>query len=84
MGANAEDPRKGGLHEKQCLFPLDDSVLVADDRPVAPDQFEPNFKTSRSEIWAYYAYDVGNNGLSLFNFAPDGLSEPAVSGGGRE
>lgn len=27
-------------------------------------------QTSRWEIWAYYGYYVGNNGLSLFNFAP--------------
>ncbi|KAL8970359.1 MAG: hypothetical protein Q9183_001559 [Haloplaca sp. 2 TL-2023] len=41
-----------------------------DDRPVAPDQFDPVFETSRKEIWAYYAYYVGDNGLTLFNFAP--------------
>lgn len=27
-------------------------------------------ETSRYEIWSYYSYYVGNNGLSLFNFAP--------------
>ena len=41
-----------------------------DDRPVAPDQFDSQYETSRWEIWAYYAYYIGNNGLSLFNFAP--------------
>ena len=36
----------------------------------APDQFDPKFETSRFEIWAYYAYYIGDNGLTLFNFAP--------------
>ncbi|KAJ5232509.1 Major facilitator superfamily domain general substrate transporter [Penicillium chermesinum] len=37
---------------------------------VAPDQFDERYRTTRTEIWAYYAYYIGNNGLSLFNFAP--------------
>lgn len=41
-----------------------------DERPVAPDQFDPKYETSKWEIWAYYAYYIGNNGLTLFNFAP--------------
>lgn len=41
-----------------------------DEHPVAPDQFDPKFETTRSEVWSYYAYYVGNNGLTLFNFAP--------------
>lgn len=40
------------------------------DRPVAPDQFEPRWETDKWEIWSYYLYYVGNNGLTLFNFAP--------------
>ncbi|KAF2843707.1 autophagy protein [Patellaria atrata CBS 101060] len=27
-------------------------------------------EAERREIWSYYAYYIGNNGLSLFNFAP--------------
>ncbi|KAL2441498.1 hypothetical protein ABEF95_015172 [Exophiala dermatitidis] len=41
-----------------------------EERPVAPDQFDPNYETSKWERWAYYCYYVGNNGLTLFNFAP--------------
>ena len=41
-----------------------------EDQPVAPDQFEPRWETSRYEIHAYYAYYIGNNGLALFNFGP--------------
>ena len=40
------------------------------DHPIAPDQFDPRWETSRFEIWSYYAYYIGNNGLTLFNFAP--------------
>jgi hypothetical protein len=40
------------------------------DQPIAPDQFDPKWETDRMEIWSYYAYYVGNNGLTLFNFAP--------------
>ncbi|EAW18709.1 MFS transporter [Aspergillus fischeri NRRL 181] len=37
---------------------------------VAPDVFDERYRTTKWEIWAYYAYYIGNNGLSLFNFAP--------------
>ncbi|KAF2099009.1 hypothetical protein NA57DRAFT_38857 [Rhizodiscina lignyota] len=40
------------------------------ERPVAPDQFDEQFETGKWEIWAYYSYYIGNNGLTLFNFAP--------------
>ncbi|KAL9614891.1 MAG: hypothetical protein Q9167_000633 [Letrouitia subvulpina] len=43
---------------------------LEEDRPAAPDQFDPAYETSRWEIYAYYAYYIGNNGLTLFNFAP--------------
>ena len=58
----AEDPQKGAIEEK--------SQDSSDELPVAPDQFDPQFETSRWEIWAYYSYYIGNNGLTLFNFAP--------------
>ena len=57
----AEDPQKGDIEV---------SSLPGEDRPVAPDQFDPQYETSKWEIWAYYAYYIGNNGLTLFNFAP--------------
>ena len=44
--------------------------LEEDDQPVAPDQFLEGYETSKWEIWSYYAYYVGNNGMGLFNFAP--------------
>ena len=49
---------------------IDDDSVPDGERPVAPDQFDPKYETSKWEIWAYYAYYIGNNGLTLFNFAP--------------
>jgi len=46
---------------------------VEDVRPVAPDQFDPKYQAGKWEIWSYYLYYVGNNGLSLFNFGPSKL-----------
>ncbi|KAL9044454.1 MAG: hypothetical protein Q9214_002409 [Letrouitia sp. 1 TL-2023] len=43
---------------------------LGENRAAAPDQFDPAYETSRWEIYAYYAYYIGNNGLTLFNFAP--------------
>ena len=57
----AEDPTKGGIGK---------DGNVSDEQPVAPDQFDPKYETSRWEILAYYSYYIGNNGLTLFNFAP--------------
>ncbi|KAL4743877.1 autophagy-related protein 22-like protein [Aspergillus similis] len=49
---------------------LDAEANAAAQRLTAPDQFDDSYRTTRLEIWAYYAYYIGNNGLSLFNFAP--------------
>ncbi len=57
----AEDPLVGGLEKGSG---------INDQAPVAPDQFDPKNETSKWEIWAYYSYYIGNNGLTLFNFAP--------------
>ena len=72
----AEDPDKNNLDEKN---------LPVDDQPVAPDQFDPKWETSKAEIYAYYLYYIGDSGLSLFNFAPTAfqnlLSEAAGDAG---
>ncbi len=59
VGAVAEDPTKGAV-----------GIPADEEAPVAPDQFDPQYETTRNEIWAYYAYYVGDNGLTLFNFGP--------------
>ena len=58
----AEDPQKGSIDKL--------SQDSNEELPFAPDQFDPQYETSRWEIWAYYSYYIGNNGLTLFNFAP--------------
>lgn len=57
----AEDPQKVGLE----TYGTPEA-----EQPVAPDQFDPKYETTRWEIWSYYAYYIGDNGLTLFNFAP--------------
>ena len=47
-----------------------EGLLDTPDGPKAPDHFEKRYETSKYEIWAYYAYFMGNSGLTLFNFAP--------------
>ncbi|OAG12210.1 MFS general substrate transporter [Paraphaeosphaeria sporulosa] len=58
LNAPAEDAIKGAVD------------VPGDETLVAPDQFDPRYETTRKEIWAYYAYYVGDNGLTLFNFGP--------------
>jgi hypothetical protein len=48
LAADAEDPKKGGLEEH-------DGVVAETERPVAPDQFDEHYETSKWEIWAYYS-----------------------------
>ena len=60
----ANDPTKGDVEKDS------DGVITEEERPVAPDQFDERYETSRNEIYAYYSYYIGNNGLTLFNFAP--------------
>ncbi|KAK4495650.1 hypothetical protein PRZ48_012918 [Zasmidium cellare] len=64
VAAPGEDATKGGVKETS------DGSFIEEDRPVAPDQFDERYETGRFEIWAYYSYYIGNNGLSLFNFGP--------------
>lgn len=51
---------------------LDD---FGEEHPVAPDQFDPKYETTKWERWAYYCYYIGNNGLTLFNFAPTSFQD---------
>lgn len=51
LGVDAEDVRKSipDIHEPGAVANDDE------ERPVAPDQFDPKYETSRWEIWAYYS-----------------------------
>lgn len=44
LGAPAEEPYKGAVEQTK-------DGLIEEDRPVAPDQFDERFETSRREIW---------------------------------
>jgi MFS-type transporter involved in bile tolerance (Atg22 family) len=76
-----DDPTKGAIEKDS------DGELVEEDRPIAPDQFDERYETTKIEIWAYYSYYIGNNGLTLFNFAPTAAQnlvyERAVVVGGK-
>jgi hypothetical protein len=63
--AAAEDPPR--LSTGRAPLTTEESLS---DHPIAPDQFDPKLETDKFEIWSYYLYYVGNNGLTLFNFAP--------------
>lgn len=58
VGAPAVDPLKGDV-EKDATG----DIVETSERTVAPDQFDEKYETSRWEIWSYYAYYIGNNGL---------------------
>ncbi|KKK16774.1 autophagy protein [Aspergillus ochraceoroseus] len=62
---------------------LDDSKTDLE-QPTAPDQFDERYRTTKLEIWAYYAYYIGNNGLSLFNFAPTAFQNLLYQAAGDE
>lgn len=78
--AEAEDSKQ--LRGEADLYGPRPSVGGPDDRPVAPDQFDPKYETSKWEIWAYYSYYCGNNGLTLFNFAPTAFQDYLYEAGG--
>ena len=63
-----DGPRRGSLHDVETTYNVPSDA--DGEHPVAPDQFNPAFETERKEIWSYYAYYIGNNGLTLFNFGP--------------
>ncbi|KAL4064455.1 autophagy-related protein 22-like protein [Scleroderma citrinum] len=53
--------------EVQCTSGtlLLEEISLRQDGPVSP-----SFTTSKYELWAFYLYYIGNNGLSGFNFGP--------------
>jgi MFS-type transporter involved in bile tolerance (Atg22 family) len=68
-GPQAED----AMRDPELNGPgLDDAE---EERPIAPDQFDPRYETTKWERWAYYCFYIGNNGLTLFNFAPTSFQD---------
>ncbi|CAD0100545.1 unnamed protein product, partial [Aureobasidium mustum] len=64
LGAEANEPIKGAVHGS-----ID---LEEAESPVAPDQLDERYETSRWEIWLTEQglVSILPNGLSLFNFGP--------------
>jgi hypothetical protein len=46
------------------------SSLKSSPEPAIEDPTKPAITTTRLELWSYYLYYIGNNGLSGFNFGP--------------
>lgn len=80
--AAAEDAHRGSIASYHGLDPerppsFNSKEEEEHDRPTAPDQHDPRFVADKKEIWSYYSYYVGNNGLSLFNYAVSAASDVA-------
>jgi hypothetical protein len=56
LNAPAEDPIKGAVD------------VPVEDTPVAPDQFDPKYETTRKEIWSYYSYEAVTLDQLVSNF----------------
>lgn len=82
--APAEDPPKFSSNNSDD--PNSPAIESLSDHPIAPDQFDPKWETDKIEVWSYYTYYIGNNGLTLFNFAPTAfqnlLSQAVTDGNG--
>ncbi|KAN0093258.1 Autophagy-related protein 22-like protein [Tylopilus felleus] len=62
--------------EQRSSFELCPKPTDSDEPVVTPSESErpeATWTTSRRELWAFYLYYVGNNGLSGFNFGPSQL-----------
>ena len=44
--------------------------LLDEQQPIASDQFDLRFAASKLEIWAYYAWFMGNSSLMMQQYAP--------------
>jgi len=55
--AHADDAIRGDVEVRTPKG----SVVEADAKPVAPDQFDQKYETGKYELWAYYSYYIGNN-----------------------
>ncbi|KAJ5147583.1 hypothetical protein N7526_000935 [Penicillium atrosanguineum] len=58
-------------HDPEAPSSIVEQITLSEDtkNSILDQGGEENLAT-KWEIWAYYAYYIGNNGLSLFNFAP--------------
>ncbi|PWY73584.1 MFS general substrate transporter [Aspergillus heteromorphus CBS 117.55] len=77
MAATSSTPTRNSTPDERKSQDLDIAREIDKDQEdverLAPDQIDDRYRTTKWEIWAYYAYYIGNNGLSLFtdtDFAP--------------
>lgn len=56
--ANAGDAIRGDAEVRSTMK---GPVVELDAKPVALDQFDDRYETSKYELWAYYSYYIGNN-----------------------
>ncbi|KAK0534398.1 hypothetical protein OC842_002661 [Tilletia horrida] len=64
-------PQSGGgnkAEEKEAVYAA--ALLSTSADPAAQDD---KYITSRTELWAYYCYYIGNQGLGPFNYSPSQL-----------
>jgi hypothetical protein len=61
LNAPAEDPVKGAID------------IPGADTPVAPDQFDEKYETTKKEIWAYYAYVAAGSAV-IFGEHPSSVA----------
>lgn len=57
VGVSGDDAIRGSVEVRTTKG----SIVEADAKPVAPDQFEDKYETGKYELWAYYSYYIGNN-----------------------
>ncbi|KAL4917240.1 autophagy-related protein 22-like protein [Aspergillus aurantiobrunneus] len=81
MAVCSSDGKPRGDPVVQDVLP---DIEAHGEQPTTPEQFDDNYRTGRLEIWAYYAYYIGNNGLSLFNFAPTAFQNLLYQAAGDE
>ncbi|KAH0832897.1 MFS general substrate transporter [Lanmaoa asiatica] len=67
-GEQLGPPERSSLESSGNVNHIDEPVRVT--KPTESERTEVTLLTSRRELWAFYLYYVGNNGLSGFNFGP--------------
>ncbi|KAI0875795.1 putative autophagy protein [Hypoxylon argillaceum] len=63
------DALPSGIEEVKSGVILETQPDTLEER-VVPDKFDERYRTTKKEIYAYYCCYIGNNGLTLLNFAP--------------
>lgn len=91
----AHEQRTGPAHDQISLAQESDAISeVSTNKNFAtalltnsqdPSSNDDRFITTRTELWTYYVFYIGQSGLSLFNFAPTQfqnlLAQQAVNNG---